>query len=81
MIPQSDLSPQSWQQQLRDVITSGEELLAMLQLSPDQVPYSALPTRDFPLKVPRAFAARMRSGDPLDPLLRQVLSSRQELLV
>ena len=27
----------------------------------------------FPLRVPRAFVARMRHGDPRDPLLRQVL--------
>jgi EF-P beta-lysylation protein EpmB len=29
--------------------------------------------RDFPLRVPRGFVARMRHGDPDDPLLRQVL--------
>ena len=80
MIPQTELSPCGWQSQLSDVITSGEELLQLLQLTPGQVGYSQLPAQDFSLKVPRAFAARMAVGDPDDPLLRQVLSSGQELL-
>ncbi|NUO77211.1 MAG: EF-P beta-lysylation protein EpmB, partial [Lysobacter sp.] len=33
----------------------------------------------FPLRVPRGFVARMRAGDPHDPLLRQVLPLDQEL--
>ena len=32
----------------------------------------------FPLRVPRGFAARMRRGDPTDPLLRQVLPLTDE---
>ena len=81
MIPHSAIHGDDWQQQLRDVINSGETLLQALQLQPEQVGFSALACRDFPLKVPRAFVARMRSGDPDDPLLRQVLGQRQELLV
>src|SRR5690606_17341879 len=37
--------------------------------------------QDFPLRVPRGFVARMRPGDPADPLLRQVLSLPEELQV
>lgn len=33
---------------------------------------------DFPLLVPRGYAARMRFGDATDPLLRQVLPTRDE---
>lgn len=33
----------------------------------------------FPLRVPRAFIARMRRGDPQDPLLRQVLPLDEEM--
>jgi len=69
-----------WQSQLRDVITSPRELLAALNLHRDEVAYSAIAARDFPLKVPRSFVARMKPGDPADPLLRQVLASGEELL-
>ena len=36
--------------------------------------------RDFPLRVPRGFVARMRRGDPADPLLLQVLPTAAELV-
>ncbi len=81
MIPQTDISPIDWRAQLRDVITSGEELLHLLHLQPSHVGYSSLAVQDFALKVPRAFVGRMRRGDPNDPLLRQVLASADELLV
>ena len=81
-IPHSQIlsTPDDWQAQLRDVITSGRALLSELKLenSPD---FSALACRDFPLKVPRDFVRRMKIGDPRDPLLLQVLASNQELLV
>ncbi|PLW70779.1 EF-P beta-lysylation protein EpmB [Pseudohalioglobus lutimaris] len=81
MIPQTDISPADWRAQLREVITSGEDLLRLLHLRPEQVGYSSLAVQDFALKVPRAFVGRMRVGDPEDPLLRQVLASAEELLV
>ncbi|MFV8819004.1 EF-P beta-lysylation protein EpmB [Haliea sp. E17] len=72
--------PASWQSQLRDVVTSGEELLDLLGLEPGQAGLSEAAARGFALKVPRAFIRRMRRGDPDDPLLRQVLASKRELL-
>ena len=41
-----------------------------------------LPARDtgFAVRVPRGFAARMRRGDPADPLLLQVLPQAAELI-
>ncbi|CCJ74108.1 Lysine 2,3-aminomutase [Cronobacter condimenti 1330] len=36
--------------------------------------------RLFALRVPRAFVARMEKGNPHDPLLRQVLTSREEFV-
>ncbi len=48
-----------------------DELLSDLGLDPSCYPI-AYPNR-FPLRVPRGYAARMRYGDPNDPLLRQVL--------
>ncbi len=37
--------------------------------------------RLFPLRVPRAFIARMEKGNPNDPLLRQVLTAEEEFIV
>ncbi len=37
--------------------------------------------RDFSLRVPQSYVARMRKGDPRDPLLRQVLPSAAEQAV
>jgi EF-P beta-lysylation protein EpmB len=66
-----------WRQSLRDAVTDPRELLALVGL-----PHLAgrLPSGDagFPLKVPRGFVARMRHGDPDDPLLRQVLPQLAE---
>lgn len=72
-------STPGWQAQLRDVISSADELLAALGLSREDVLYSAAADRDFALKVPRAFVRRMRRGDPRDPLLLQVLADQREL--
>ena len=59
----------SWQVQLRQVITSVDELLALLQLQRHEVGYSEQADQEFPLRVPLAFVRRMRAGDPQDPLL------------
>jgi len=79
LIPQTNIETDSWQTQLRDVIRSDKELLRFVQLRPDQLDHSHLAGKDFPIKVPRAFASRMVRGDPNDPLLRQVLSSVREM--
>jgi EF-P beta-lysylation protein EpmB len=71
---------QDWQSQLRGVITSRDGLLEELGLSEADVGSSAGAGADFPLKVPYGFMRRMRRGDPRDPLLLQVLSSRREVL-
>ena len=72
-------STDDWQAQLRNVITSRRELLNALGLSADDMGLSSGACVDFPLKVPRSFVQRMRPGDPRDPLLLQVLSSKQEM--
>jgi len=68
-----------WQAQLRDAIASARELLDALGLDAAATGHSPRAHADFPLKVPRAFVARMRPGDPRDPLLLQVLASGREL--
>ncbi|MHB8551546.1 MAG: EF-P beta-lysylation protein EpmB, partial [Acidiferrobacterales bacterium] len=63
----------SWQTALAQAITDPAELLAAVGLGPQLLPAACAAARDFPLRVPRGFVARMAKGDPGDPLLRQVL--------
>src|SRR5690606_23751123 len=72
------LQPPGWQQAWRDAIREPRELLAALGLE-GLVDASAAAAAQFPLRVPRGFVARMRHGDPHDPLLRQVLPLDEEL--
>jgi EF-P beta-lysylation protein EpmB len=69
----------TWQQLLADAVTSPAELLALLELDPAQLPAAIAASEQFPLRVPRSFVARMRRGDPRDPLLLQVLPVAAEL--
>ena len=62
-----------WRRQWREAIRDPRELLALLGLGALAGRLSPAAAAAFPLRVPRAFAARMRHGDPDDPLLRQVL--------
>jgi EF-P beta-lysylation protein EpmB len=74
-----------WQQELAEAVRDPLELLSLLGLSPADLGPSIhaagleAAARDFPLRVPRGFVARMRHGDPHDPLLRQVLAAPVEL--
>ena len=68
----------NWKQQWRDSFTQLAPLLEFLQLQPSDLPLAPDHTPNFPLRVPRAFAQRMRQGDPSDPLLLQVLPQAQE---
>ncbi len=71
---------QNWQSQLSDLITDPLELLEILKLSPEQLLSGAiLASQQFKLRVPRAFVGKMKVGDPLDPLLLQVLPHHLEL--
>ncbi|MFD0738582.1 EF-P beta-lysylation protein EpmB [Lysobacter koreensis] len=67
-----------WQQLWRDAVREPRELLAMLGLDATALASDAA-SAQFPLRVPRGFVARMRHGDPADPLLRQVLPLDEEL--
>ncbi|MEH6635890.1 MAG: EF-P beta-lysylation protein EpmB [Halioglobus sp.] len=81
MISQNNLIhvSDSWQQQLRNTLTTADQLLHRLDLTAQDVGFSARASAEFSLKVPLAFVNRMRPGDPRDPLLLQVLASAQEL--
>lgn len=71
--------PMRWQQLWREAISDPHELLRLLDLT--AYASDLLPASDtgFALRVPRGFVARMRRGDPADPLLRQVLPLAAEL--
>jgi EF-P beta-lysylation protein EpmB len=76
----------NWRQLWRDAITTLRELLETVGLSHlhgelvGAAGALADAADDFPLRVPRGFVARMRFGDPTDPLLLQVLPQSAELL-
>ncbi|OHB75357.1 MAG: EF-P beta-lysylation protein EpmB [Planctomycetes bacterium RBG_16_64_10] len=70
--------PTSWQQAVQRAVRDPRELCRLLQL-PDRLADDAAGLgHDFPLLVPRGYLARMRRGDPDDPLLKQVLPRRAE---
>lgn len=83
MIPAAPLSLQReaaprWQQLWRDAVRDPRELLALLDLGTADLGVSDAAAAQFPLRVPHGFVARMRRGDPHDPLLRQVLPIADE---
>jgi EF-P beta-lysylation protein EpmB len=65
--------PTDWKRQWREAITDPADLLRTLGLPVPAGGLAGPAGQAFPLRVPRAFVARMRRGDPADPLLRQVL--------
>ncbi len=73
------LAPARWQQALRECVRTPAELFAALGLDPSSAGASSAAAEGFALKVPRSYVARMRPGDPDDPLLRQVLPVGAEL--
>ncbi len=69
---------QSWQQALADAITCPQTLLAALKLDKAFELPAAEILKQFPLRVPQSFVARMKPGKLDDPLLRQVLPVNAE---
>lgn len=78
----STVEPQTlprWQQSLKDAVREPRELCRLLGLAPEVEAAAVRAARSFPLFAPRGYVARMRPGDPTDPLLRQVLPLGEEL--
>jgi EF-P beta-lysylation protein EpmB len=63
----------AWQRELAQAICDPLELCRLLGLDPRLALDARAAQSQFPLRVPRGFARRMRRGDVADPLLRQVL--------
>lgn len=80
MIPVTEAAWQTpeWQVELARAVTDPTELLAVLDLDPAAFPGGISDRTAFRMRVPRPFVARMRRGDPDDPLLRQVLPRAEE---
>ncbi len=72
-------APPRWQRLWREAVRDPRELLALLGLEGRVPGLSEAAAAQFALRVPRGFVARMRHGDPHDPLLRQVLPLDEEL--
>ena len=72
--------PSDWQQQMASAFNRLEELFEYLEIDPSQLPAAEAAANDFPLRVPRGYAARMEKGNLQDPLLRQVLPVEEELV-
>jgi L-lysine 2,3-aminomutase len=70
----------SWQEAMKDAVRDAGELCRILELPPECAAAAGAAVRAFPLFVPRGYVARMRLGDPDDPLLRQVLPVPEELV-
>ncbi|HKJ77388.1 MAG TPA: EF-P beta-lysylation protein EpmB [Gammaproteobacteria bacterium] len=75
MIPRSA----DWKNALAAAVRDPAELVALLGLSRELLPAARRAAERFPLRVPRGYVARMRPGDPNDPLLRQVLPVEAEM--
>ena len=69
----------SWQEAMKDAVRDPDELVPAVGLAGGIGGGGQAAARQFPLFVPRGFVARMRPGDPADPLLRQVLPLADEL--
>jgi L-lysine 2,3-aminomutase len=83
MIPSRQSTRQhapAWQHALREAFTRPADLLDYLELDPSLPALQPGLARDFPLRVPRGFAARMRKNDPQDPLFLQVWPTTAEAL-
>ena len=67
-----------WSEELRNAVRDVPALLSAVKLRLDQLEQPVDNAADFPLLVPPSFVARMTAGDANDPLLKQVLPTRQE---
>jgi EF-P beta-lysylation protein EpmB len=68
----------NWQKELAMSFSDPVSLLKYLELPLESFTDDIKARQLFPMRVPRPFAAKMKKGDPLDPLFMQVFTSRKE---
>lgn len=73
-------SQPTWKKELASAITDPAELLRIVGLDESFLPAARRAADLFGLMAPRGFVARIRPGDPTDPLLRQILPMEDETL-
>lgn len=71
--------PTTWHDDLKHAIRDPYELVTALELPAEFLEPARMAAQTFPLFAPRPYVARMRKGDPYDPLLRQILPLADEL--
>jgi L-lysine 2,3-aminomutase len=69
----------SWQDELSQLVRNPADLIERLRLDPALLPAAILAAQAFPLRVTESYLARIKPGDPNDPLLRQILPLGAEL--
>ncbi|MFP4695042.1 EF-P beta-lysylation protein EpmB [Thiohalospira sp.] len=72
-------NPPLWQRQAAEAVRDADTLWRLLELPAEGLPAARAAAATFGLRVPRPYLARMRPGEPDDPLLRQVLPVAAEL--
>jgi len=71
----------TWQKELANALKNPQQLLQLLEISPESLPLSAQARKNFPMLVPLPFVKKMKKGDIHDPLLKQVLPVCSEELL
>lgn len=75
------VSETTWQAEIRQAVRDAGELCRRLELPLEWANRAVAGAGDFPVFVPPSYLARIRPGDPNDPLLRQVLPVEEETCV
>jgi EF-P beta-lysylation protein EpmB len=70
--------PAYWQQELHNSIYKPMQLLELLEIADSPLAAKIAHKQGFRFQVPSSYVARMRKGNPNDPLLRQVLPLTEE---
>lgn len=71
----------TWQKELANALKNPQQLLQLLEISPESLSLSAKARKNFPMLVPLPFVKKMKKGDIHDPLLKQILPICDEELL
>ncbi len=71
----------SWQKDLRQVVTDPKKLLALLDIDTSDYLQHFKAKQLFPVRVPLPFIKRMKKNDINDPLLKQVMPLAREFVI